>query len=143
MRKNKMNYTKPKPIIDDDSKNYWESAKLNKLVIQYSKNSNEYFLYSKQLINNIDDNDDNEIEWKEVSGKGTIYSYSIIHAPAGPSFVEDTPYIVASIQLDEGARIISNIINSDLSKIVIGKKVRVVFEKQTEELTIPKFEIYE
>ena len=138
-----MNYTKPKPIIDDDSKNYWESAKLNKLVIQYSKNSNEYFLYSKQLINNIDDNDDNEIEWKEVSGKGTIYSYSIIHAPAGPSFVEDTPYIVASIQLDEGARIISNIINSDLSKIVIGKKVRVVFEKQTEELTIPKFEIYE
>ena len=135
-----MNYTKPKPIIDDDSKNYWESAKLNKLVIQYLKNSNEYFLYSKQLINNIDDS---EIVWKEVSGKGIIYSYSIIHTPAGPSFKEDTPYIVASIELEEGARIISNIVNSNFSKITIGKKVRVVFEKQSEELTIPKFEIYE
>ncbi len=135
-----MEYAKPKPIIDDDSRNYWESAKNNKLVIQYSKNSDEYFLYSKQLINNIDDS---EIEWKEVSGKGTIYSYSIIHVPAEPSFKEDTPYVVASIQLKEGARIISNIVNSDLSKIAIGIKVKVVFVKQTEELTIPKFEIYE
>jgi len=134
-----MEYNKPIPIIDNDSKIYWESAKNNKLLIQYSKKSNEYFLYSKQLISNIDNND---IEWKEVSGKGKIYSFTEVYVPAGPAFKEETPYIVASIELEEGARIISNIVTSK-KNITIGMKVKVIFDKQSEELTIPKFKIDE
>ena len=116
MKGSKMEYNKPIPIIDNDSKIYWESAKNNKLLIQYSKKSNEYFLYSKQLISNIDNND---IEWKEVSGKGKIYSFTEVYVPAGPAFKEETPYIVASIELEEGARIISNIVTSK-KNITIG-----------------------
>ena len=48
-----MEYNKPIPLIDNDSSKYWESAKNNKLMLQRTKNSKEYFLYSKQLINNI------------------------------------------------------------------------------------------
>ena len=140
MKKNKMKYKKPEPVIDHDSKVYWESAKNNKLMIQHSKKNNEYFLYSKQLISNIDNND---IEWKEVSGRGLIYSFTEVAVPAGPAFENDTPYIVASIELEEGARIISNIININKKEIAIGKKVKVKFDKQSESLTIPKFELDE
>ena len=131
-----MEIKKPEPIIDNDSAIYWQSAKNNKLMIQRVKNSNEYFLYSRQLTKNINDND---TEWIEVIGKGKIYSYTEVSAPAGPAFKEETPYIVASIELDEGARIISNIIKTDIKNITIGKRVKVVFEKQSENLTIPMF----
>ena len=131
-----MDIKKPEPIIDNDSAIYWQSAKNNKLMVQRVKNSNEYFLYSRQLTKNIDDND---TEWIEVIGKGKIYSYTEVSAPAGPAFKEETPYIVASIELDEGARIISNIIKTDIKNVTIGKRVKVVFEKQSENLTIPMF----
>ena len=131
-----MEARKPRPTIDPDSKTYWEAAKSNKLMIQHSIDTNEYFLYSKQLTNT---QDSINIEWKEVSGLGEIYSYTIIHSPAGPAFANEVPYVVASITLNEGARIISNIITDNIDDISIGDKVRVVFEKQDDEFTIPKF----
>ena len=107
-------------------------------MIQYSLDTKEYFLYSKQLTNSTDSKN---IEWREVSGKGKIYSFTIVHAPAGPAFKDETPYIVASIELEEGARIISNVITEDVTNVSIGDRVKVIFEKQDDEFTIPKFEI--
>ena len=133
-----MEIKKPRPTVDIDSKIYWDAAKNAKLMMQYSLDTKEYFLYSKQLINTTDSKN---VEWREVSGKGKIYSYTVVHAPAGPAFKDDTPYIVASIELEEGARIISNIITQDIENISIGDSVKVVFEKQDDEFTIPKFEI--
>ncbi len=133
-----MEVKKPRPTIDIDSKKYWDSAKNKKLMIQYSLDTKEYFLYSKQLTNTLDSKN---VEWREVSGKGKIYSFTVVHAPAGPAFKDETPYIVASIELEEGARIISNIIAQDIENISIGDSVKVIFEKQDDELTIPKFEI--
>ena len=131
-----MELKKPRPTIDPDSIIYWEAAKSNKLMVQYAADTNEYFLYSKRLTNA---QDSSNIEWKEVSGEGKIYSYTVIHAPAGPAFTEEVPYIVASITLKEGARIVSNIITDNINEISIGDKVKVFFDKQDEEFTIPKF----
>ena len=124
--------------MDPDSKIYWDSANDKKLMVQYSIETEEYFLYSKQLTNATNSN---KIEWRQVSGKGEIYSFTIVYAPAGPAFKEDTPYIVASIKLDEGARIISNILTDKIEEVCIGDRVKVVFEKQNDGFTIPKFEI--
>ena len=131
-----MEVKKPRPNIDPDSKTYWDAAKSNKLMVQYALDTNEYFLYSKKLTNS---QDSSNIEWKEVSGQGEIYSYTVIHAPAGPAFTDEVPYVVASITLKEGARIISNIITDNIEDISIGDKVKVVFDKEDEEFIIPKF----
>jgi len=133
-----MEFKKPRPIIDPDSKIYWDSANDEKLMVQYSIDTEEYFLYSKQLTNAANSN---KIEWRQVSGKGEIYSFTIVYAPAGPAFKEDTPYIVACIKLDEGARIISNILTDKIEEVCIGDRVKVIFEKQNDGFTIPKFEI--
>ena len=105
-------------------------------MIRYSEDTNEYFLYSRILGNTSED--DNLI-WKQVSGKGEVYSFTEVHSPAGPAFEKDVPYIVALIQLIEGTRIISNIEIKDNEKIKIGDKVEVFFDKVSNELTIPKF----
>jgi uncharacterized protein len=133
-----MEVKKPRPTIDSDSKTYWEAAKNNKLMVQYSPETKEYFLYSKQLTSI---KNSKNIEWREVSGKGTIYSFTVIHVPAGPAFLEDTPYVVASITLDEGARIISNILTDNVNTISIGDKVKVIYEKQNDGFIIPKFKL--
>tara|TARA_B100001996_G_C18276259_1_gene445111 strand:+ start:142 stop:549 length:408 start_codon:yes stop_codon:yes gene_type:complete len=133
-----MDIKKPRPTIDVDSKTYWEAARDKKLMVQYSLDTKEYFLYSKQLTNAANSKN---IEWRQVSGKGKIYSFTIVHAPAGPAFKDEIPYVVASIELEEGARIISNILTDDVESISIGDKVKVFFEKQDDNFSIPKFKI--
>ncbi len=125
-------------IIDTESKPYWEAAKNNKLVIQKCKTTGKYFLYSRRL-NNIPIKAD--FDWVEVSGKGKIYSYTIAYVAAGEYYRNKLPYIVACIDLIEGARIITNLKNSDIKKVQIGKEVEVYFESVSEEIVMPRFKI--
>ena len=129
---------KPHPTIDSDSQNYWKGAKSEKLMLQYCKESDEYFLYSRNSGQALKDD---KLEWREVSGLGEIYSFTEVHVPAGEAFKDDIPYIVVLIKLKEGARIISNLVVSENERINIGAKVKVYFDKISPELTIPKFKL--
>lgn len=131
-----MTYQKPVPVIDPDSAPYWEGAKQNKLMIQREKKTGRAFLYSRRLVPGVDDS---QVEWVEASGKGTIYSFTVAHAPAGPAFKDDVPYVIASIELEEGARILTNIVTDKPDSLRIGQRVEVVFDRVSDDLTIPKF----
>src|SRR5699024_5799840 len=80
------------------------------------------------------------VEWREVSGKGKIYSFTISRRPAGPAFKEDLPYAVGLIELDEGPRMMSRIINVDVEKVRCDMPVKVVFIERTKNIVLPKFE---
>ena len=94
-----------------------------------------------------------ESEWREVSGKGTIYSYQIIPHAILPGFRDWTPYPVVLVELDEqrgqpepgdGLRITANLVTSDMDaedeeNVAIGKRVRVVFMDMEDGLTLPQF----
>jgi uncharacterized OB-fold protein len=133
-----MAYDKPLPIPDADSAPYWDGARQRKLMIQHCRKTDQYFLYSRQLTPGVDDA---QVEWVEANGTGTIYSYTVARRPAGAAFKDDVPYVVASITLDEGARIMTNIVTDDVDSVRIGQKVQVVFDDVTDEVTIPKFEV--
>ncbi|HKK30067.1 MAG TPA: OB-fold domain-containing protein [Alphaproteobacteria bacterium] len=131
-----MSYQKPIPNIDPDSAPYWEAAKQGKLMIQRCKVTGQAFLYSRQLTPGVVDN---EVEWIESSGKGTIYSFTVARRPAGEAFATDVPYVIVSVELAEGARIMTNLVTDDPDSVAIGQPVEVVFDKVSDELTIPKF----
>ena len=131
-----MAYDKPVPVVDPDSAPYWEGAKEKRLMIQKDRKSGKCFLYSRRLVPGVDDS---QVEWVQASGRGTIYSFTVAHAPAGPAFKEDLPYVIASIELDEGARILTNIVTDQPDSLRIGQPVEVLFDKVSDELTIPKF----
>ena len=132
-RKNKMfNLLK-----DIDSFEFWEGAKRKKLMIQKSKLTKKYFLYSRSFSGIAADE---PFEWVEASGGGNIYSFTISHIPGGSEYyVGKTPYIIGSILLNEGVRLMSNIVDCDHSKVKIGKKVKVVFKKLDSEIVFPCF----
>src|SRR5699024_7001183 len=79
-----------------------------------------------------------KINYVESSGEGSIYSYTIAHRGAGPSYKDDIPYVVALIDLDEGVRMLSNIVGCEPEDVHIEMRVKVMFEKR-EEFSIPQF----
>ena len=126
-------------MIDKDSREFWDGAKKNKLMIQKCKNTGICFLYSRGH-SGISAN--STYEWVEASGKGKVYSYTISHIPGGSEYYLDkTPYVIGSILLDEGARITSNILSKNFNDIKIGNKVFVEFIKLNESIIFPCFKL--
>lgn len=79
------------------------------------------------------------LEWRAADGAGTVYSHSTVHRALVPGFEDDVPYVVAMIELDEGVRLVSQIIDCEPKKIFIGLRVSVVFEEAREGVILPKF----
>jgi uncharacterized OB-fold protein len=66
--------------------------------------------------------------WQPVSGKGVIYTYTIAHRPPHPVLVDQCPLAIAVVELDEGPRMITNVIGCNPNEVKIGMKVKVAFE---------------
>ena len=78
-------------------------------------------------------------EWVPVSGQGEVYSFTIMHRAYHPAFASKTPYALVVVELKEGAKIMSNVIGIEPSKLKCGMPVEVVFEKLNDDVTLPKF----
>ena len=80
-----------------------------------------------------------ELEWVPVSGKGRLHSYTVIYQAGNPTFQEDTPYVYALIQLDEGPQMVSNLIDCPIDKAETEMPVVAVYDGVTPEFTLVKF----
>jgi len=78
-------------------------------------------------------------EWDHVAAKGTgtVYSYTVLHHPKFPGY--DYPLVCAVIELDEGTRIVSNVVGCAPADVAIGMRVEVVIEAVDGGLTLPLF----
>ncbi|HUJ77168.1 MAG TPA: Zn-ribbon domain-containing OB-fold protein [bacterium] len=138
MSQNLPAYEKPLPVVDGESRPFWEGCRRHQLVLQQCQGCGRTVYYPRALCPFCHSD---RLEWKPVSGEGSIYAFTIARRPAGPAFKADVPYVVALIQLKEGARMMSNIRTAQVESVRIGQKVRVVFEDVTPEITLPKFEV--
>jgi len=73
----------------------------------------------------------------ESSGRGKVYSFSVVHRAPRPTF--DVPYIVAVIELEEGWHMLSNLLECPLEQVSVDLAVRVSFKSMTPEITLPYF----
>ena len=80
-----------------------------------------------------------KVEWIEASGKGTVYSYTVVINNAPSAFLQDMPFVIAIVKLEEGVQMLSNIINCNPDDVECDMPVEVTFEKLDEEFTLPKF----
>jgi uncharacterized OB-fold protein len=81
-------------------------------------------------------------EWEELPGTGTIYSFTVVRHPLSPALAEVVPYVSAVVELDgtqgAGARLLANAIDADPDAVAIGDRVRVVFERLSDTLALPR-----
>jgi uncharacterized OB-fold protein len=80
-----------------------------------------------------------EWTWERSSGKGRVFSWTVVHRALHPGFSEDLPYAVVIIELDEGVRIVSHVVGLAPDALQLDLPVAVVFEDVTPEVTLPKF----
>jgi uncharacterized OB-fold protein len=129
-------YAKPLPVRTEENAPFWDSAKRHALEMQRC-NDCERFRYP--VADFCPRCLSPEYEWQPVSGKATLYSFIIVHQRYDPSFADDLPYNVAIVELDEGPRLVSNIVGIPNGDIRVGMPLTISYEDVTEEFTLPKF----
>ena len=131
---------KPLPTITSEARPFWEGAAKQKLLMQRCIDCTAYIWTPRPSC--FECGSEN-IQWQELSGLGGVYSFTVIRQVVGRAashaFEKDIPYVVAWIDLDEGPRMITNVIGCPVDAVNIGMKVSVVFEQQSPEVWLPKF----
>lgn len=129
-------YPKPLPRITPDNGPFWEGARRHELRLPRCRDCKRFWWPPGPVC---PDCLAEHYEWTRVSGRGTISSWVVFHKLYFPSFAVDIPYAVVQVELQEGPRLISNLVDVKNQEIRIGMPVEVVFEDVTAEVTIPRF----
>lgn len=129
-------YKKPLPQPTPVSKPFWDAAKRHELQLQHCDKCEIYVFYPREMCPECLAP---ELKWIKVSGKGTLYSYTIAHAPTHHSFSEDVPYVIAIVELAEGPHVTTNITGCKPEQLKVGMPVIAAFEDVTPEITLVKF----
>ena len=129
-------YSKPLPRIDEESKGYWEACQRRELVIQRCGACGVLRHYPRALCPRCLSD---AVEWVRCSGRGTVYTFTVTHQNQAPGFRDALPYVLAYVELDEGVRLLTNIVECAPEAVRIGLAVEVVFEDATPAVTLPKF----
>ncbi len=127
---------KPIPVVNTWAIPFWEGCAEQELKIQKCKECEHPIFYPRIACPNCGSD---ELEWIVTSGRGKVYSYTVVENNAPSAFAQDVPYVVAVIRLEEGVQMLSNIVECDFSELACDMPVEVVFEKLNDEFTLPKF----
>jgi uncharacterized OB-fold protein len=124
------------PEVSPEMRPFFDGAKRNQLIVQKCDSCGKLRFPAAPLCTACDSD---KSSWVPVSGRGEVFSFTIMHRAYHPSFASKIPYTLAIIELKEGAKITSNVVNIEPSKVKCGMPVEVVFEKLTDEVTLPMF----
>ncbi len=130
-------YKKPLPEFRPETKPYWDAAKKHEFVLPKSRTDNRFFFYPRAL--SPFDDMSQEITWEKASGRGKVWTFSIHNMGPTPAYKGEPPYVVALVELEEGVKIMTNIIGCEPEEVKMGMDVEVVFDDVTDEVTLPKF----
>ncbi len=128
---------RPAPAVDPESAPYWAATTEGRLVLQRCTGCGRHQLYPRAHCLSCR----RPVEWVEARGTGTIYSYTVIRQNPSRSFRHLLPFVVALVDLDEGPRLMTNVIGCDPEQVSVGAPVRVRFERVSDEAALPVFEL--
>ena len=130
-------WNKPLPVASGETKPFWDACKQGKFLIQRCRSCENYQYHYRGFCSHCWFG---EIEDVESKGLGTVWSYTVINRNRSPGFIDDVPYVVAMVEIEEGLKVISNVINCDPWKVRIGMPVKLTFVQATDDWSIPMFE---
>jgi uncharacterized OB-fold protein len=133
-----MSYAKPLPVLDSETKTFWEACRQAKLMLQRCAQCGHVRFPPTHFCSKCHSA---RHEWVESSGHGRVFSWIVVRHPVPRDvYASDVPYVVALITLDEGVRIPSNIVGIAPERVTADMPVRVIFREATPEITLPLFE---
>lgn len=121
------------PDPDHASAHYWQSAADGRLVLQRCTDCGEFQFYPRSLCTSCA----GETEWVDASGRGTLHTFTVIRQNKAKAFAGLSPYAVGIVELEEGVRMMSNIVDCDLDALAIGMPLEVVILRAADDVGLP------
>ena len=131
-----MAYDKPLPKINDDNRAFWEGCAAHELRFQKCASCGHVRFPPALVCPQCLCRDFHLIV---SQGAGRVYTYSVYHVAYHPGFAEDLPYVVAVVELDEGPRLLTNIVGCPPEEVSCEMRVSVEFKEVTPEISLPVF----
>jgi uncharacterized OB-fold protein len=127
---------KPLPNPAPESVPYWEAAKQHRLSLPRCNGCAKFWFPPSRSCPHCLSAD---FTWKDVSGRGNVFSFVTFHRVYHPAFAGEVPYVVALVELEEGPRLLSNIVGVEPEAVVCDMPVKVVFDEVSEAMSVPRF----
>ena len=119
-----------------DSIPYWEAARQGRLIFQKCKGCGTVQFPPRHHCATCWEDD---LDWSESSGNGVVESFTVVHRAPLAELRDRVPYVVASILVEEGPRMLTNIVGEGALKVQVGDRVKVTFETGPDGETLPQF----
>jgi len=126
----------PLPVPNQDNEGFWDGCRRHELRLQRCRQCRMLRHPPRPMCPRCNGTD---YEWAEVSGRGVLYSFTVVHGPTLPAFQAQIPYNVAVVQLEEGPFLVTNMVGCTADRIRIGMRVVVEFEDLSSTVSLPKF----
>ena len=122
----------PRPVPDADSRPFWEALQQRRVTFQRCRSCGEAQLYFRALCKHCQSP---EIDIEESSGLGTVYSFTIVHRVGNPILNDQTPYVLAIVEMAEGPRVVTRI-ETDPGDVAVGDEVTATFRQLDDQTTL-------
>jgi len=125
----------PVPYVSGETEPFWSGAKSGKVILPHCTVCDHTIWYPKKFCGECGSL---VVEWREASGEGTLYSFTEVHRGEGP-YRDLSSFVLALVDLDEGARILTNIVDADPAHLTVGQRVRAVFHDAGDAAALVRF----
>ena len=132
-----MDLVKPIPRPSGTTRPFWDGLNERKVQIQRCEGCDTWVFYPRTRCPSCLSD---QLIWREVSGRGVLYTYTLARQPTAPHFADETPQQLAVVELDEGVRMTSTLVNVEPSDIVIGMRLRPYFDQVTDAVTLLRYQ---
>ncbi len=124
------------PLIEDESRPFWDALRDGKLLIKHCTACDAFHYYPRPFCPSCWSDD---VEWHEASGRATVYTYSTVYVNDLPPFGPQVPYVAAVVELEEGPRMMTRLVDCTKDDITLGMPVEVTYTDLDDELKIAVF----
>jgi uncharacterized protein len=124
------------PTIEDESRGFWDAAHDGRLLIASCRACGKVHHYPRPFCPTCWSDD---VELIEASGRATLYTYSTVYRNELPPFSERVPYVAAVVELEEGPKLMTNVVDCDPSTLSIGMALKVAYRELSADVSAPVF----
>lgn len=129
-------YTKPLPELEGFAADFYGYCKAGELRFQRCTDCGAWRHVPRELCAECGSF---AFEWAASSGRGTIFTWTVVGRALHPAYADSVPYAPTVVEMEEGVRVLTEIVDCAPEELAIGTPVEVSFEAVTDEITLPKF----
>ncbi len=126
-------FPRPLPSVEGDAAPYWRALREERIELPQCDPCGRFVFPPRPFCPRCHGA---ALSWKEMTGRGRVYTFSIVHRATHPWFLDKTPYVYAIVELDEGVRFPTTIVGCAPGEVCVGQVVEPVFERVDDEATL-------